>query len=116
MEERRLRLEAAGGESLRMRPVRKIESKHHAEAVHLKPEKVIVYEPITVKNLAAAMGVKIAEVMSKLMQQGVMATANQAINTDAAELLALEFGRELEITKRQIARRADRRTVQRPAA
>jgi translation initiation factor IF-2 len=35
------------------------------------------------------------------MQQGVMATANQAIGTDAAELLALEFGRELEITKRQ---------------
>jgi translation initiation factor IF-2 len=102
MEERRLRLEAAGGESLRMRPVRKIESKHHSEtAVYAKPQKVAVYEPITVKNLAAAMGVKIAEVMSKLMQQGVMATANQAINTDAAELLALEFGRELEITKRQ---------------
>jgi translation initiation factor IF-2 len=101
MEERRMRLEAAGGESLRMRPVRKIESKHHAEAVHLKPEKVSVYEPITVKNLAGAMGIKIAEVMSKLMQQGVMATANQAITADAAELLALEFGRELEITKRQ---------------
>jgi translation initiation factor IF-2 len=101
MEERRLRLEAAGGETMRMRPVRKIEGKHHAEAAHLKPEKVIVYEPITVKNLAAGMGVKIAEVMSKLMQQGVMATANQAINPEAAELLALEFGRELEITKRQ---------------
>jgi translation initiation factor IF-2 len=101
MEERRLRLEAAGGESGRMRPSRKIESKHHAEAVHLVPEKVVVYEPITVKNLAAGMGVKIAEVMSKLMQQGVMATANQAINAEAAELLALEFGRELEITKRQ---------------
>jgi translation initiation factor IF-2 len=101
MEERRLRLEAAGGESTRMRPVRKIEGKHHAESAHLKPEKVIVYEPITVKNLAAGMGVKIAEVMSKLMRQGVMVTANQAINTDTAELLALEFGRELEITKRQ---------------
>jgi translation initiation factor IF-2 len=101
MEERRLRLEAAGGESLRMRPSRKIESKHHAEAAHLKPEKVTVYEPITVKDLAAAMGVKIAEVMSRLMQQGVMATANQAINTDTAELLAIEFGRELVITKRQ---------------
>ena len=60
-----------------------------------------IYEPITVKDLAAAMGVKIAEVMSRLMQQGTMATANQAINTDTAELLALEFGRELEITKRQ---------------
>jgi translation initiation factor IF-2 len=101
MEERRLRLEAAGGETLRMRPVRKIESKHHAEAAHLKPEKVMIYEPITVKDLAAAMGVKIAEVMSRLMQQGVMATANQVINTETAELLAIEFGRELEITKRQ---------------
>ena len=86
---------------MRMRPVRKIEGKHHAEAAHLKPEKVMVYEPITVKDLAAAMGVKIAEVMSKLMRQGVMVTANQAINTDAAELLAIEFGRELVITKRQ---------------
>ena len=108
MEERRLRLEAAGGESMRMRPVRKIEGKHHAEAAHLKPEKVIVYEPITVKNLAAGMGVKIAEVMSKLMQQGVMATANQAINPDAAELLAIEFGRELESNQTPDARRAGR--------
>jgi translation initiation factor IF-2 len=102
IEERRARLEAASGETLRMRPLRKIESKHHAEtAVRLKPEKVTVYEPITVKDLAAAMGVKIAEVMSRLMQQGVMATANQIIDTEAAQLLALDFGRELEITKRQ---------------
>ncbi len=101
IEERRARLDAAGGETLRLRPVRKIASKAEREvAVVTKPKKVTVTEPVTVRNIAAALMVKNSEVVAKLMQQGVMATANQAIASDVAELIALEFGAELVIEQR----------------
>ncbi|MHC4292751.1 MAG: translation initiation factor IF-2 [Planctomycetota bacterium] len=104
IEERQARLEAAGGKGLRARPTRKIatKSKSAAEsAVHIKPEKVSIAEPITVKDLSAALAVKASDIITKLMQQGVMATANQAISTDMAELVALEFGTELIVEQRE---------------
>ena len=59
--------------------------------------KVVVKEPITVKYLSAAMGVKGSDIITKLMAQGVMASLNATIQTDVAELLSLEYGVELEI-------------------
>jgi translation initiation factor IF-2 len=101
IEERRARLDAAAGETLRLRPTRKIASKADREvAVASKPQKVTVTEPITVRSLAAALAVKNAEVISKLMQQGIMSTANQGIAPDVAELIAIEFGAELSIEHR----------------
>jgi len=101
MAERRAKLDAAGGENIRFRPVRKIEHKSHEASAKTKPEKIAVYEPITVRELAAALGCKITEIITKLMRQGKMVTANQALETETAELLALEFGAELVISKRK---------------
>jgi len=102
IEERRARLNAAGGEGLRLRPIRKIATKFHAEAVTMvRPKKVAVNEPITIKNLSSALAAKSADIISKLMQQGIMATANQTINPDVAELVALEFGYELIVQRRR---------------
>jgi len=102
MEERKARLDAAGSERLRLRPTRKIASKLHGEAAPavIKPAKATISEPIMVKDLAAAMTLKVSDVISKLMHQGVIATANQIIATDVAELVAMEFGTELVITKK----------------
>jgi translation initiation factor IF-2 len=102
MEERKARLDAAGSERLRLRPTRKIASKLHGEAAPavIKPAKATISEPIVVKDLAAAMTLKVSDVISKLMQQGVIATANQIIAADVAELMAMEFGTELVITKK----------------
>ena len=98
IEERRARLDAAGGEGLRLRPTRKIPTKLRAEAVApARPKKVFVGEPIIVKDLSAALAIKSADIISKLVQQGVMATANQTISSDVAELIALEFGTELVV-------------------
>ena len=106
IEERKARLAAARGSDLRHKPARKIEvgrrgqggGKKQQQAVkHETPAKAAISEPITVKDLAAALTVKINDVILKLMQQGVMATANQAIATDVAELIALDFGTELEV-------------------
>jgi translation initiation factor IF-2 len=101
MEERRARLDAAGGERLRLRPTRKIATKAHSATTAVRPAKVAVGELITVKDLSAALAVKSSELITKLMQQGVMATANQVISSDVAELIALDFGTELVVEHRQ---------------
>ena len=101
IEERQARLEAAGGEGLRLRPSRKIATKAQALTALAKPKKVTISEPILVKGLGAALGVKISEVIGRLMQQGVMATANQAVAKDVAELVALEFETELVVELRK---------------
>ena len=96
IDERRARLDAAGGEGLRSRPVRKIAAKSKLKVgAPVRPAKAIVNEPITVKDLSAALGVKSTEIITKLMQQDVIATANQVISNEVAELVALEFDTEL---------------------
>jgi len=101
IEERQARLNAAGREGLRLRPPRKIATKAKRDTTApVRPEKVVVSEPITVKDLSAALGVRVADIITKLMKQGVMATANQIISTDVAELIALEFDTELVVERK----------------
>jgi len=102
-EERQARLAAASGESLRFRPIRRIETRaaEEAAAVMERPEKTVVSEPIMVKDLAAALHVKIGGIIGRLMKQGVLATANQILATETAELIAMEFGTELVVQKKQ---------------
>jgi translation initiation factor IF-2 len=101
IEERRARLAAAGGEGLRLRPTRKISSKSHSEVVsHIRPEKAYVTEPITIKDLSAALAVKTNDIITRLMSHGIMTNINQSISSDAAELVAVELGTELIIEKK----------------
>jgi translation initiation factor IF-2 len=97
IEERQARLEAAGGEGMRSRPVRKITSKLKQSAAAARPTKAVVYEPITVKNLSSALAVKATDIIAKLMQHGTVATVNQVISSEMAELIALEFDTELVV-------------------
>ena len=101
IEERQARLSAAGGEGIRVRPSRKITSKAQREAAGpVRPKRININEPITVKDLSSALGVKAADIIGKLIQQGTMATANQIISSDVAEVVALEFDTELVIERR----------------
>ncbi len=101
LDERQARLSAAGGEGLRLRPSRKIASKAQREAAAAgRPRKATVSEPVAVKDLSAALAVKAADIIAKLMQQGTMVTANQVISNETAELVALEFETELEIVRK----------------
>jgi len=98
IEERRARLDAVSSEGLRARPTRKIAPKTKREATApARPRKAVIDEPITVKDLSATLAVKSADIITKLMQQGVMANANQVISSEVAELVALEFDTELII-------------------
>jgi translation initiation factor IF-2 len=53
---------------------------------------VIIPEVITVQELSNRMAVRAAEVVKKLMSMGVMATINQPIDADTAEIVVVEFG------------------------
>lgn len=98
IEERQARLEAAGGEGLRVRPTRKIASRSKQKITSLlRPKKVVISEPITVKELSAALAIKSTDIIQKLIQQGVMATANQVISNEVAELVAIDLGTELVV-------------------
>ncbi len=73
------------------------------------PAKVIteieIGETITVGEFASKMGKTGAEVIMKLMKNGIMATMNQAIDFETAELIGLEFDitvkQEVIITKEE---------------
>lgn len=102
LEERQARLEAVEGERLRLRPLRKIQPKaitQPSQAQTQRPKKVTMAEPIVVKDLSAALGVKVSDVIGKLLELGTMATANQVLSKEAAELLALAFDTALVIEK-----------------
>ena len=57
---------------------------------------VIVPEAITVQELANRMTERGADVIKALMKMGVMATINQTIDADTAELIIDEFGHKIK--------------------
>ncbi len=63
---------------------------------HQPPQKVVrevvIPEVLTVQELANRMATRGAEVVKTLMKLGVMATINQTIDADTAELVVEEFG------------------------
>jgi translation initiation factor IF-2 len=63
----------------------------------LKPilREVVLPEIITVQELANRMAVRAAELIKKMMSMGVIATVNQTIDADTAELVISEFGHSI---------------------
>ena len=76
---------------------RRFKKKAPKPAVQVTPaekviKEVVIPEVITVQELANRMAEKSAEVVKKLMALGVMATINQAIDADTAQIIVEEFG------------------------
>jgi translation initiation factor IF-2 len=66
----------------------------------IKRGKIELTEPILVKDFSRESGLAVAEIVRKLMQDhGLMATINSGMDSDIAQLIADEYGIELEITK-----------------
>ncbi len=63
-----------------------------AEATKKIIREVVIPELITVKELASRMAIRGSEVVKSLMKNGVLATANQSIDGDTAELVVIDFG------------------------
>src|SRR5690554_2813660 len=60
-------------------------------------EKIVIFkENMTVPDISEQMGVSNAVIIKTLMQLGVMASINVALERDVVELVALELGYELQ--------------------
>jgi translation initiation factor IF-2 len=69
---------------------------HQGESEQIKVvREVVVPETITVQEVANRMAERGADVIKALMRMGVMATINQTIDADTAELIVTEFGHRL---------------------
>jgi len=72
----------------------------HQKALRETPHKivreVVVPETITVQELANRMAERATAVIKALMKMDVMATVNQSIDADTAELVVAEFGHKLK--------------------
>ena len=97
----RLTLTQALGDGDRQRSMaamRRKQERARAKAMggHDAREKVVrdvqLPEAITVAELANRMAERVADVIKSLMRMGVMATQNQTLDADTAELLIEEFG------------------------
>ncbi len=94
----------SGGEGGRQRSLAAMKRKQErarqkAMGGHMDREKVVrevkLPEAIVVSELANRMAERVADLVKALMQNGIMATQNQTIDADTAELLIEEFGHKV---------------------
>lgn len=67
------------------------------EKVDNTPKKIIVRGTLTVGELSKLLHKDVSEVIKKLLFLGIMATINQELDLDAVQLIATEFGVEVEL-------------------
>ena len=90
-----------GGRHRSMAAMKRAQERERRKAMggHVEREKVVrdvqVPEAITVQELANRMAERVAAVVKALMQNGIMATQNQTIDADTAELIVEEFGHKV---------------------
>jgi translation initiation factor IF-2 len=94
----------SGDEGERMRSLASVRRARERERLRLHQREqealkvvrdVVVPETITVQELSNRMAERGADVIKALMRMGVMATINQVIDADTAELVVNEFGHRL---------------------
>jgi len=97
--ERTERISAAGGGTLRRHRASSGGKHSDGGAAAARENRVEVDEPITVKTLSAATGIKGGELIRKLMDLGTLATINQVIGREVAEALVVDYGIELAVKR-----------------
>lgn len=58
---------------------------------------------ITVGNLAEALNIPVTKLIAELMKNGVMATVNEKLDFDTAQIMVGELGLDIELERKQIA-------------
>jgi len=82
-----------------------MESKDATTAVAPPATRVMVEieAPVNVRKFAEVLGIKAEELIQTLMTLGVMATINQNLDQETAEIVAHEFGREVTVVAARAA-------------
>ncbi len=94
--ERSERLAAAMGGGLR-RHRASVRRQGREAGPSVRKGKVEVEEPITVKSLSAATGIKSGEIIRRLMSEGTLVTVNQVISAEQAQMVVMDYDVELEV-------------------
>ena len=76
--------------------VNKKQDKSQIKAL-VRPEKIEIGEYIVISEFGSLIGVKTTELIKKLFSMGIMASVNQSIDAESAQLLGLEYGVEVTI-------------------
>lgn len=93
--------EASEGRRLSLAALKRAREKKREKSAQASDNKpivrdVVIPETITVQELANRMAVRAGEVIKKLMDLGIIATLNQPIDGDTAELVVGEFGHTIQ--------------------
>ncbi len=75
---------------------RKFMEKQEAKEIQKTYHEVLLPETISVKDLSVRMAEKSADVIKVMMKMGIMATINQIIDADTAELIVMEMGHSVK--------------------
>ncbi len=77
--------------------LRKKKPEENLKRETVTPERIEITENISVGDLAHKLNIKANEVIAKLMKLGVMATINQVIDAETAEILAGEYNTQVKV-------------------
>ena len=89
-------VERRGPSLAALRRQRERERRQASGAAEFVVREVVLPETITVQDLAARMAIRGAEVVKVLMKNGILATINQTLDPDTAELVVSEFGHKVK--------------------
>ncbi|MDY6913389.1 MAG: translation initiation factor IF-2 [Planctomycetota bacterium] len=103
--ERSERLAVASGGGLR-RHRASVSRKVGDTGPSIKTGQVEIDEPITIKSLSAATGIKSVAIIKKLMEMNVPASVNQVIDRELAEMVVLDYDIELAVRQATTAETA----------
>jgi translation initiation factor IF-2 len=97
IQETQAKLSGGGGKGKNVKKLRRERRNEAAEAMEgVEDNKLQVTEFISVSELANLMDVSFAEVISKCMSLGIMVSINQRLDAEVIELVASEFGFDVE--------------------
>jgi translation initiation factor IF-2 len=97
IQETQAKLSGGGGKGKSMKKLRRDRRNEAADAMDgAESNKLQVTEFISVSELANLMDVSFAEVISKCMSLGIMVSINQRLDAEVIELVASEFGFDVE--------------------
>lgn len=83
-------------------------SDHKKAIVKEKETKITMEPPITVKDLSAKLGIRANDIITKLLLgHNIRATINQILSEEIVQLLGIEYGIEIGITKREVVAEQD---------
>lgn len=85
-----------GHQNKRQQPVQQVQAQPQRKKEKELPTKITFTESLTVAELAKKLYREPSEIIKKLFLLGVMATINQSLDKDAIELIAGEYGVEVE--------------------